>query len=165
MRFKICYAVAMGAAFALGVLLFWKYRAAPLALLIVIVVASIPGRLQGFFYRDLFSGRRLLEGGRPADALVCFDRFLATLRAAPWRKHLLWLAFSVYTIDAEAMTLNNIGVAHLTQGRLDLQRHLARDRGARCLDCGLDRVSSCRRESPDGSTKRRPHATLRSPSC
>lgn len=25
----------------------------------------------------------------------------------------------MYTIDAEAMTLNNIGVAHLTQGRLD----------------------------------------------
>lgn len=57
---------------------------------------------------------RLLDGSRPGEALICFERFLVMLRAEPWRKHLLWLAFSVYTLDAEAMALNDIGAAHLT---------------------------------------------------
>ena len=109
----------MGAAIAVAILILVAYSQSPWTLAVIVAACLVPGRVQGFYYRDLFSGRRLLDGGRPGEALACFERFLATLRAAPWRKHLLWLQFSVYTIDAEAMTLNNIGAAQIDLGRLD----------------------------------------------
>lgn len=118
-RFKRYYAIAIGAAIAAALLIMVATRQNPWMWILFAGVALIPGRVQGLFYRDLYTGRRLLDSDRPAEALVCFERFLASLRAAPWRKHLLWLQFSVYTTDAEAMTLNNIGAAQISLRRLD----------------------------------------------
>jgi Flp pilus assembly protein TadD len=43
-------------------------------------------------------------------------RFLESIRRHPGRKRLLWLAWSIYTPDAEAMALSNLGAAHLQTG-------------------------------------------------
>lgn len=119
-RFKIYYALAMSAAIVVALFLLVATRdAPPWKWLLIAGVFLIPGRVQGLYYRDFFSGRRLLDSGRAADALVCFERFLVSLRAKPWRRHLLWLQFAIYTPYIEAMTLNNIGAAHLTLGHLD----------------------------------------------
>lgn len=90
----------------------------PLALLLLFAVLLLPGRIQGRYFRELLQGRLLLSSGQPAAALDHFQRFLLLLRTEPWRKRLFWLSFSVYTPNAEAMTLNNIGAAHLGFGNL-----------------------------------------------
>lgn len=87
--------------------------------IVLVLALLLPGRLQGVFFRDLFRGRRELDQGNPAAALPRFERFLATIRAMPWRRHLLWLSWSLYTPSVEAMTLNNIGSAHFALGEND----------------------------------------------
>lgn len=87
-------------------------------ILILFLILLTPGRVQGSLFRDLLRGRRLLSAGQPGAALEHFERFLGLLRAEPWRQRLFWLSFSVYTPSAEAMTLNNIGAAHLGLGNL-----------------------------------------------
>lgn len=113
-RYKIGYLVILAA--ILGAI-FFLYRMLGIGVLVVsMLLFLIPGRVQGAYYRDFFKGRHLLAKGEAADALRHFERFLQSLRTEPWRKRLLWLAWSVYTTDAEAMTLNNVGVAHLWRG-------------------------------------------------
>lgn len=79
----------------------------------------IPGRLQGWMWRDLFRGRRLHDEGRSEEALRHFNAFQEQLQRRPGLKRAIWLGWAVYTRDVEAMTQNNIGAAHLDQGRLD----------------------------------------------
>src|SRR5262245_6475099 len=86
-------------------------------MLVVAAVLLIPGRVQGRFYRDLFQGRRLLDAGYHREAVAYLERFIALVRVQPWRKRLLWLSWSVYTPDAEAMALNNLGAAKLALGQ------------------------------------------------
>lgn len=90
----------------------------PWVLVTVFVLLLVPGRIQGRYFRELLQGRRLLSAGQPAAALDRFQHYLRLLRAEPWRQRLFWLAWSVYTPSAEAMTLNNIGAAHLGLGNL-----------------------------------------------
>ncbi len=89
------------------------------SLLIIAVLLLVPGRVQGICFRDFFTGRRLLDSGEPSAALHHFEDFLQLTRREPWRKKLLWLTWSVYTPDLEAMTLNNIGVSQMTMGNAD----------------------------------------------
>ena len=117
------------------------------------LVFLIPGRVQGWLWRDFFRGRRLLSAGRPGEAVVLFERFLETLRLHPGRRRAVWLAGSAYTRDIEAMTLNNLGIAHMLAGRLDEAE--ARFREASRLDglyplphAGLADLA-VRREQPD----------------
>lgn len=81
-----------------------------------LVLLLLPGRVQGYFYRDFFRGRRLLEEGRLLECIPHFERFIAAVRARPWLKRLLWLQFAVYTTDIEAMALNNLGSAYVELG-------------------------------------------------
>lgn len=78
-----------------------------------LVLLLLPGRVQGYFYRDFFRGRRLLDEGRFRECIPHFERFIAAVRARPWKKRLLWLQFAVYTTDIEAMALNNLGSAYV----------------------------------------------------
>lgn len=58
-------------------------------LLVAALLMLVPGRIQGFVYRDFFRGRRLFSQGRYADAIPHFERFLHAVRARPWIKRLL----------------------------------------------------------------------------
>jgi tetratricopeptide (TPR) repeat protein len=92
----------------------------------------VSGRIQGFYYRDFFTGRRLLDAGKFAEAIPYIERFLESIRQHPKRELLLWLSWSIYTPSVVAMAINNIGVAQLNLGDVDTAesnflRALARD--------------------------------------
>jgi tetratricopeptide (TPR) repeat protein len=83
------------------------------------VVFLVPGRIAGHYYRDLFTGRRLMDAGQFAEAIPHFELFLQRIRIQPGLKQLTWLSPGVYTQDVEAMALNNLGAARLEFGELD----------------------------------------------
>jgi hypothetical protein len=119
-RYKIGYPIAF--AILAGVVLFAARagNSQPWVVITIVVVLLLPGRIQGLLFRDLFRGRRDLDRDRPESALGHFNSFLTTIRAQPWRKPALWLSWSIYTPDVEAMTQNNIGAAQLNLGNLDV---------------------------------------------
>lgn len=100
-----------------------------LVLIVAGVLLLLPGRVQGFVFRDHYRGRRLMATGQLESAVAHFERFLARLRAAPWKKRFIWLAWGFYSWDIEAMTLNNLGVALMGLGEWDA----ARDRNEEAL--------------------------------
>lgn len=150
---KLAYVPLVLAAIGAGVLLAvavggWA------GLLAAALLMLLPGRIQGFFYRDFFRGRRLFSQGRYADAVPHFERFLAAVRARPWIKRLLWLQFAAYTTDIEAMTLNNLGGAHIQLGNLDageryLREALAIDARYPVALYNLSRVAAVRGDEAD----------------
>ena len=79
----------------------------------------IPGRIAGHYFRDLFTGRRLMDARRFAEAIPHFERFLEHIRAQPGLKKFIWLSAGIYTRDVEAMALNNLGAVRLELGELD----------------------------------------------
>ena len=85
---------------------------------ILVVLLLIPGRIQGHFYRDFFTGRRLFDHDRFGEAIEPLTRFIATVQERPWLKRLLWLSWSTYSIDPEVMAGNNLGACHLNEGNL-----------------------------------------------
>jgi hypothetical protein len=80
------------------------------------VDSFIPDVCRGILYREFFRGRRLLGEHREPEAIDHLQRFLADVRARPWLKPMIWLSWSIYTPDIEAMTLNNIAAANLGAG-------------------------------------------------
>lgn len=124
-RRKLAYLLVLVGAVACTL---WSLRASdasPAAMLLVAVLLLLPGRIQGHYYRAFFRGRRLMGAGRYAEAIPHFEQFLATIRARPRLKRLVWLSWGMYTRDIEVMTLNNLGAGLLELGRLDAaERHL-----------------------------------------
>lgn len=118
-RLKIGYLVALAALAVVSGSAVIAARAGMLGVVAVTVLLLVPGRVQGFYYRDLFTGRRLLDAGRFAEAVSHLERFLESIRLNPRREMLLWLSWSVYTPNVTAMALNNIGIAQLNLGDLD----------------------------------------------
>ena len=101
---------------SLGLLAFFR---APLwTVALVALLFFIPGRIQGHYYRDLFTGSKLMDAHRWSDALSPLESFLAKVRAQPRLKKLVWFG-GIYTHDVEAMALNNIGAVHLELGELE----------------------------------------------
>lgn len=118
-RYKRAYVFTLAALSALVLAAaFFTRRPVPV-LAGAALVFLVPGRLQGWLWRDFFRGRRLLSLGRPEEAIVLFERFLETLKLHPGRRRAIWLAGSAYTRDVEAMTWNNLGVARMLLERYD----------------------------------------------
>lgn len=112
-RLKLLYLIALlalGSATFATVATLYK-RGEVIAVALVVLLLVVPGRVQGFFFRDLFKGRRLLQMNRPREALTHLHAFATHVRQRRRQKRLIWLAGSIYTTDVEAMTWNNIGVA------------------------------------------------------
>lgn len=119
-RYKIGYLLAVLAVTACALLLMRSIGTNVLVSAIVMaVILLIPGRVQGILYRDLFRGRRLLGQHRESEAMDHLERFLDDVRARPWLKPMIWLSWSIYTREVEAMTLNDIGAANLALGNLE----------------------------------------------
>jgi len=130
-RYRLLYLISLlifGAA-ALGIVVSLSPADRMLGVLVVVAVLLIPGRIQGFAFRDHYRGRRLLEAGQTEAAIKHCERFLAQIRAKPWQKRLIWFAGVIYSANIEAMTLNNLGVAHQHRGDWDESR--------RCLEQAL----------------------------
>ncbi|HEU4882160.1 MAG TPA: hypothetical protein VFT45_07945 [Longimicrobium sp.] len=88
-------------------------------LLALLFLVLVPGRIQGAAFRDFFRGRRLFAEGKFEESIPHFERFLARVRRRPALRHLIWLQWTVYTADIEAMTLNNLGAARMQTGDMD----------------------------------------------
>lgn len=117
-KYKIGYVIALA---ALGGCIFALLRVVepgPWIVATIALVLLLPGRVQGLLFRDLFRGRSCLDRDEAESALAHFNSFLSTIKAQPWRRHALWLSWSVYTPDVEAMTWNNIGSAKFGLGDL-----------------------------------------------
>ncbi len=105
----VCALVILGAIVA--ALVMYSPFDKVIVLIATFVVLLIPGRIQGFVFRDHYRGRRLMGAGQFEEAIVYFERFLAQVREQPWKKHFIWFAWGIYSWDIEAMTLNNVGAA------------------------------------------------------
>ena len=117
-KYKIGYVIALLALAGVVIGLLRLAEPGPWLVVIVVLVFLVPGRVQGLLFRDLFRGRRDLDRNDAASALTRFNLFLSTIKAQPWRKPALWLSWSLYTPNVEAMTQNNIGSAQLSLGNL-----------------------------------------------
>ena len=118
-QYKLVYLIGLALVVAAAVLVVLLLGGGVPALLVVVVILLVSGRVQGYFYRDLFRGRRLLGEGRFVESISYNEHFLSTVQRKPWLKQLLWLSWSIYTPNVEAMTLNNLGAAHLELRNFD----------------------------------------------
>jgi tetratricopeptide (TPR) repeat protein len=118
-RYKIGYVIALSLVGGVVLAAAGAGKSEPWAVFTIVLVLLLPGRIQGLLFRDLFRGRRDLDRNSPETALGHFNTFLTTIRAQPWRRPALWLSWSIYTPNVEAMTQNNIGAAQLNLGNLD----------------------------------------------
>jgi tetratricopeptide (TPR) repeat protein len=118
-RLRILYGVVVVLliAFALSILKASKFS--PTVLLVLGLLFLIPGRINGHFWRDFYTGRRMMDSGWNAEAIRVFEKFLVSVRENPTLKYLIWFVWSFYTRDVEAMTQNNIGAVLIRDGRLD----------------------------------------------
>lgn len=119
-RWKFFYAVALvllsAVAIAVANLAEFDW-----AIIVAVGIALlIPGRINGHYWRDFYTGRQLMNTGRNNEALRCFERFLGQVQEQPQLKHLIWFVWGIYTRDIEAMTQNNIGAVLMREGHLDL---------------------------------------------
>lgn len=91
----------------------------PLTVSCVAIALLIPGRLGAAAFRSFYLGRKAMGDQRFSDAIQLFEQFRRDIRKAPWKKRFIWFAWPIYTLDVEAMTLNNLGAANLELGRWD----------------------------------------------
>lgn len=87
--------------------------------LLMLIILLIPGRLQGYYYRNFFIARRLLSEKKYSESIEHNEAFIADLKNHKWKKRLIWLNWSIYSRDIEAMALNNMGAAFLGLHKFD----------------------------------------------
>ena len=121
-KYKIQYLVIILALSVPAFLLGRSLIGNPLILLAAIILFLVPGRLSGFFWRDFYLGRRLLDAGQLRKSIEAHRRFILLLEQRPWIQRLWWLAWVFYSRSPKAMALNNIGSAYLELGEIDEAR-------------------------------------------
>jgi ATP-dependent Clp protease adapter protein ClpS len=110
--------------FGCGALLWciWRYRLASAAVLLIVVALLVPGRVLGYFWRDLLTGLRLLRERQFAQSARHSKKFLEDIGRRPWIQHLTWLGSGTYSRNAKAMALNNLGAAEISLGEFATAR-------------------------------------------
>ena len=116
-RYQLLYVLALLVLAALALVVHAWIGLAGLAAFGVALL--IPGRVGGHYLRDLFRCRTLLDRERFNEGIEAGETFLADLRRQPWRRHLIYCHYGVYTWDVEAMARNNIGAARMELGEID----------------------------------------------
>lgn len=99
----------------------------PICFIVLLVALVLPGRVLGFFWRDLLRGLRLLNTRQFAESRRHSQLFLQTLHKRPHLRRLVWLGSSTYSRNPEVLALNNLGAAELHLGEIEsAKEHLAR---------------------------------------
>jgi hypothetical protein len=93
--YKGVYFASIAAVGALALAALVHFRFSPAAVATVCVAPLIPGRVLGFFWRDLLAGLRLLNRRDYPASKQRSGRFLEEVRRRPWIKHLIWLGSAV----------------------------------------------------------------------
>ena len=88
----------------------------------LIALLLVPGRILGFFWKDLLRGLHQLEQKNYPEAKRYSQRFVAEIRRKPWLRHFIWLGWSTYSRNPESLALNNLGAAEIGLGELDSAR-------------------------------------------
>lgn len=119
-RWKILYSFAVAALIAVALAILRTSNYSPTAFVLLALLFLVPGRIIGHFWRDFYTGRKMMDSGSNADDGVKeFEKFLTSVRENPAIKHLIWFVWSFYTRDVEAMTQNNIGAVMIREGNMD----------------------------------------------
>ena len=105
LRSKLLYVVALGTLGA-AVVAFVVYSpfGKGLVLIATAIVLLIPGRIQGFVFRDHYRGKRLMGAGQLEAAIDHFERFLVQVREKSWKKRFIWFAWGIYSWDKRGQT-------------------------------------------------------------
>jgi ATP-dependent Clp protease adapter protein ClpS len=121
-RRKIRYFAAI--TFGFGALLWciWRYRLDSAAVVLIVLALLVPGRILGYFWRDLLTGLRLLRERQFAQSARHTKKFLEDIGRRPWIQHLTWLGSGTYSRNAKAMALNNLGAAEMLLGEFAAAR-------------------------------------------
>ena len=102
-----------------GIIALTYYSNFPRTILIAIcLLFFIPGRMVGYFCRNLIFGSKLLQQKKYRDSITYSQFFLNDCDRNPWIVHLIWCGPSFYTIFPKAMALNNIAAAYIELGEL-----------------------------------------------
>lgn len=117
-KYKLFYFLALFGILAIVLSTFSYFKVSVPVIVIVAFLFLIPGRIQGYFYRDFFRGRNLLTQQNFEDAIPHFEQFLQRIEKEPQLQQLSWLSGMIYTRSIKAMTLNNLGAAYLGLGKL-----------------------------------------------
>lgn len=97
------------------------------ALMALFALTLLSGRVQAYFWSDLLVGLHYLNLRDYPRSKAHSERFLVKLRQRPRLRHLIWLANSSYSADAEVLALNNLAAAEIGLGEIDAARaHLTR---------------------------------------
>jgi ATP-dependent Clp protease adapter protein ClpS len=104
--------------FGCGALLWciWRYRLDIAVVVLIFLALLVPGRVLGYFWRDLLTGLRLLRERQFAQSARHSKKFLEDIGRRPWIQHLTWLGSGTYSRNAKAMALNNLGAAEISLG-------------------------------------------------
>ncbi|MEM7738962.1 MAG: hypothetical protein AAF267_24635 [Deinococcota bacterium] len=118
-RSKLLYLSVLIACVGIGIYLGIRLNSLPLLAGLVVLLLLL-GRVQAYFWRNFYKGRRALGLQRFVDAQRYFEAFLVELDRRAWLEHLSVITWQIYTPNVRAMTLNNLGVAHLYFAEVDL---------------------------------------------
>jgi hypothetical protein len=81
------------------------FQLSPLSIAAIIVLLLIPGRILGYFWRDLLRGLRLLKEKRYAESKRHSEIFLLQVKQRPWLKKLIWLGSGSYSREPGCLAL------------------------------------------------------------
>lgn len=62
-------------------------------LIIVCIAFLIPGRIQRYYYKDFYTGRKLLSRNRYEQSVEYFESFLQQIKQRPWIKKMIWFSW------------------------------------------------------------------------
>ena len=92
-----------------GLLFYWAtkyFKVSAVMFVGLMLLLFLPGRVLGYFWRDLMRGLRLLNAGQYEESKRHSAAFLDQVHARPWLKRLIWLGTSSYSRDPESMAFN-----------------------------------------------------------
>jgi tetratricopeptide (TPR) repeat protein len=97
----------------------FHYHLSVLQFSVLLLLMLLPGRILGYFWRDLLIGLRLLKEKQFEESVRHSRRFLDQVGKRPWIKRLIWLGSGTYSRDPEALALNNLGAAEMCMGHFE----------------------------------------------
>ena len=118
---KILYGIIL---ISLGTIVYWSisntskdYRL--VSSVFIGLLLLIPGRISQYFYQDFYTGRKYMNKNDLDKALYHFLQFEHCIEEKPWKKTILWMNWSIYTIDVLAMVKHNISSIYISKGEYE----------------------------------------------